>query len=384
MIGLILLVFLRDLRVAFIAFVSIPLSLLAALIVLDRLGQTINTMTLGGLAVALGVVIDDAIVGVENIVRRLRETGSDADRAGIIEAASVEVRAPVVYATYVLALTIAPILFLTGLQGAFFGPLALAFLLATLASLAVAITVTPALSLLLLRRVRLHDEPDYLRKLKSLHIRVLEPICARPGAVVAGAALVGVLALGAFFVFGSELLPAFRERHYVLQVNGPAGASMGWMRDLGARISKDLLAIPEVATVEQQIGRAEAGEDTFPPHRSEFHVELRSVSGAGEDRVLGRIREVLAQYPGIQSEALTFLGDRISESLSGETAKVAINVYGPDLDILDRVAADVARALQSVPGAADVQVKAQPGAPTVKIALNSDRMALRGVAPTDA
>ncbi|MEI7573723.1 MAG: efflux RND transporter permease subunit, partial [Phenylobacterium sp.] len=256
MIGLILLVFLRDLRVAFIAFVSIPLSLLAALIVLDRLGQTINTMTLGGLAVALGVVIDDAIVGVENIVRRLRETGSDADRAGIIEAASVEVRAPVVYATYVLALTIAPILFLTGLQGAFFGPLALAFLLATLASLAVAITVTPALSLLLLRRVRLHDEPDYLRKLKSLHIRVLEPICARPGAVVAGAALVGVLALGAFFVFGSELLPAFRERHYVLQVNGPAGASMGWMRDLGARISKDLLAIPEVATVEQQIGRA--------------------------------------------------------------------------------------------------------------------------------
>ncbi|MBC7668384.1 MAG: efflux RND transporter permease subunit [Gemmatimonadaceae bacterium] len=384
MIGLILLVFLRDLRVAFIAFVSIPLSLLAALIVLDRMGQTINTMTLGGLAVALGVVIDDAIVGVENIVRRLREDRSESDRVGIIEAASVEVRAPVVYATYVLALTIAPILFLTGLQGAFFGPLAFAFLLATLASLAVAITVTPALSLLLLRRVRLHGEPGYLRKLKSLHARVLEPICARPRLVVAGAALVGVLALGAFLVFGSELLPTFRERHYVLQVNGPAGASMGWMRDLGARITKDLLAIPEVATVEQQIGRAEAGEDTFPPHRSEFHVELRPLGGAGEDRVLARIREVLAQYPGVQSEALTFLGDRISESLSGETAKVAVNVYGPDLDVLDRVAADVARALQSVPGAADVQVKAQPGAPTLKIVLDPDRMALRGVAPTDA
>ncbi|WP_426010687.1 efflux RND transporter permease subunit [Caulobacter sp. DWR2-3-1b2] len=384
MIGLILLVFLRDLRVAFIAFVSIPLSLLAALIVLDRMGQTINTMTLGGLAVALGVVIDDAIVGVENIVRRLREDRSESDRLGIIEAASVEVRAPVVYATYVLALTIAPILFLTGLQGAFFGPLAFAFLLATLASLAVAITVTPALSLLLLRRVRLHGEPGYLRKLKSLHARVLEPICARPRLVVAGAALVGVLALGAFLVFGSELLPTFRERHYVLQVNGPAGASMGWMRDLGGRITKDLLAIPEVATVEQQIGRAEAGEDTFPPHRSEFHVELRPLGGAGEDRVLARIREVLAQYPGVQSEALTFLGDRISESLSGETAKVAVNVYGPDLDVLDRVAADVARALQSVPGAADVQVKAQPGAPTLKIVLDPDRMALRGVAPTDA
>ena len=384
LIAFVLLVFLRDLRVAFIAFASIPLSLLAALIVLDRTGQTINTMTLGGLAVALGVVIDDAIVGVENIVRRLRDAPAGSGRAAIIEDASVEVRAPVVYATYVLALTIAPILFLTGLQGSFFGPLAWAFLLATLASLVVAITVAPALALLLLRNVRLHDEPRYVTWLKHAHARLLAPICRYPRFAVGATVAVGVLAALMLTTFGGELLPAFRERHYVLQVNGPVGASIPWMKDLGRRITHDLLAIPGITTVEQQIGRAEAGEDTFPPHRSEFHVELGRVGGASEDKVLEDIRGVLSRYSGVQSEALTFLGDRISESLSGETAKVAIGIYGPDLDTLDRTAAEVARVLATVPGAADVQVKAQPGAPTLRIALDAARMGLRGVTPTNA
>jgi CzcA family heavy metal efflux pump len=384
LIGFVLLAFLRDLRVACIAFASIPLSLLAALIVLDRTGQTINTMTLGGLAVALGVVIDDAIVDVENIVRRLREAPVGEARRAVIEAASVEVRAPVVYATYVLACTVAPILFLTGLQGAFFGPLAWSFLLATIASLGVAITVAPALSLLLLRHVRLHDEPRYISALKNRHARLLTAVCRHPRRSVAATALVGVAAALVLSGFGGELLPAFRERHYVVQVNGPVGASIPWMKDIGQRITADLLAIPEVATVEEQIGRAEAGEDTFPPNRSEFHVELKHVGGRSEDRVLERIRAVLARYPGIQSETLTFLGDRISESLSGETAKVAIGVYGGDLGTLDRAAADVARSLSTVPGAADVQVKAQPGAPTLGIVLDPIRLGLKGVTPTDA
>nr|WP_309141233.1 efflux RND transporter permease subunit [Novosphingobium sp. G106] len=166
MIGLVLFAFLRNLRVALIAFVSIPLSLLAALIVLYAMDQTINTMTLGGLTVALGVVVDDAVVGVENIVRRLRGA-SPAGRRGIISDATVEVRAPVVYATYLLALTIAPILFLTGLQGAFFAPLALSFLLAVLASLAVAVTITPALALLLLGKTEPHPEPTFLFRAKD-------------------------------------------------------------------------------------------------------------------------------------------------------------------------------------------------------------------------
>ncbi len=384
LIMVILMVFLRSPRVAFVAFVSIPLSLLAAVIVLDALGQTINTMSLGGLAVALGVVIDDAVVGIENIVRRLRLAGPGTPAAKTVLDASIEVRAPIVYATFVLAATVAPILFLSGLQGAFFSPLAFSFLLATLASLVVALTVTPALALLLLQNTPLHEEPRLLTRLKDAHEGVLRRLCARPTLAVAATLMMGVVTIGSFFVFGAELLPAFRERHYVLALNGPPGASIDWMRNIGGHVTHDLLAIPGVATVEQQIGRAAAGEDTWPPNRSEFHVELGQVSGHQEEEILTRIRAVLGSYPGVQTEALTFLGDRIGESLSGETAAVAIGIYGPDLDVLDQVGSQVAAALSRVPGAADVQVKSPPAAPLVNVALDPVRLGLSGLSTTDA
>jgi len=383
LITIVLLAFTRDIRVAFVAFVSIPFSLLAALIVLDVTGQTINTMILGGLAVALGVVIDDAVIGTENILRRLRERG-DAPPREVILGASVEVRAPVVYATFVLALTMAPVLFLTGLQGAFFSPLAASFLLATLASLLVAITLTPALAFLLLRKARPPEEPGILRALKDRHARLLRTMMPRPRLAVATTALLGLAALAGFSQLGAELLPAFRERHYVLAVNGPTGASLDWMRDIGARLTRDLLAIPGVATVEQQIGRAEAGEDTFPPNQSEFHVELEKVGGHEEERILEAIRKTLGAYPGMQTEALTFLGDRIGESLSGETAAIAISAFGPDLDALDRVAAAIAAAVAATPGAVDVQIKTPPGAPSLSIDLDAQALARRGVAASDA
>lgn len=384
LIAVMLLLFMRDLRVAAITFLSIPLSLLAALIVLDLTGQTINTMTLGGLAVALGVVIDDAIVDIENIVRRLRGVEAATDRRSIIEAASVEVRGPVVYATFVLALTIMPILFLTGLQGSFFAPLALSFLLATLASLLVAMTVTPALALLLLGRSRPHPEPRLLACFKDWHRSATERLLPHPHAIAALAAGIGLAALLGATTFGGELLPSFRERHYVLQVTGPVGASFDWMRRAGMRISKQLLAIPEVASVEEQIGRAEAGEDTWEPNRGEFHLELKAVGGKGEDEALEKIRAVLDGTPGLQSEVTTFLGDRIGESLSGETAAVAVSVLGGDLDTLDRVAGDVAAQLRATPGAADVQVRMQPGTPILRVAFDPQRMALRGVDPANA
>ncbi|MFA5970292.1 MAG: efflux RND transporter permease subunit [Sphingomonas sp.] len=384
LIAFVLLVFLRDVRVAVIVFTSIPLSLLAALIVLDRSGQTINTMTLGGLAVALGVVIDDAIVDIENIVRRLRESTDGASRIAIIQAASVEVRAPVVYATYVLIAAVVPIIFLTGLQGAFFAPLAWSFLLATLASLIVAMTVVPALSLLLLGKVALHPEPTFVTRVKNGHARLLARIIHRPRGVIVATVLTAAGVSLLLASFGSELLPSFRERHYVVQINGPYGASLPWMRAIGARISREILAMPEVATAEQQIGRAEAAEDTWPPSKSEIHVRLKAVGGDGEDRVQAGIRAILAHYPMMHGEVVTFLGDRISESLSGETAKVAINIHGPDLDALDRTAAGVARVLATVPGAADVQVKSEPGAPTLDITLDANRLAAHGLASTDA
>jgi len=382
-ITVVLLLFTRNVRVALVAFVSIPLSLVAAIVVFDMFHQTMNTMILGGFAVALGVVIDDAVIGTENILRRLRER-HDSTVLEVILDASIEVRAPVVYATYVLALTMAPVLFLSGLQGAFFSPLAAAFLLATFASLLVAITVTPALALLLLKNVRPPQEPGFLHSLKRWHRNMLVPVCHRPGIAVTAIVALGIGSLLAYFALGAELLPAFRERHYVLVVAGPSGASLDWMNDVGQRISRDLLAIPGIATVEQEIGRAEAAEDTFPPNLSEIHVELEAVGGAEEDRILGAIRGVLESYAGLQTEALTFLGDRIGESLSGETASLVISIFGPDLEILDRLAARVAAVVSSVSGAVDVQVQTPPGAPSLAIRLDADALSRRGVSLTDA
>lgn len=382
LITVVLLAFMRNLRIAMVAFVSIPVSLLAALITLELLGETINTMTLGGLAVALGVVIDDAVIGTENIVRRLRARGDAAARDVVLNA-SVEVRAPVVYATFVLALTMAPVLFLSGLQGAFFSPLAWSFLLATLASLLVAVTLTPALALLLLGNAAPPTEPKVLERVKRGHEKLLATLCQRPRLALALTTIIGIAAVAGFFSFGAELLPAFRERHYVLQVSGPSGASLEWMRGIGERLTGDLLAIPGIATVEQQIGRTESSEDTFSPNRSELHVELESVDGAEEDRILQQIRSTLGSYPGIQSEALTFLGDRIGESLSGETAAIAISAYGPDLSVLDRVASTIAAAVRRVDGAVDVQIKTTPGTPALIIEANANKMLLRGVSADD-
>lgn len=372
-----------DWRTALIAFVSIPFSLLAAIIVFDIGGVVSNTMILGGLAVALGVVIDDAVIGAENILRRLRENDGKPPVDVILEAV-VEVRAPVVYATMILMLTMAPVVFLTGLQGAFFSPLALSFILAIAASLIVAVTLTPALAFLLLRRAAPPHEPGVIRRIKAAHARLLASLMLRPRAALTASAAVGAVALIVLSQFGAELLPAFRERHYVLAVTGPSGASIEWMRDIGARLSKDLLAISGVATVEQQIGRAEAGEDTFPPNESEFHVELEKVGGREEERILGDIRNVLGSYPGLETEALTFLGDRIGESLSGETAAIAIGAYGPDLDELDRVAAAVAATVRAAPGAIDVRIQTPPGSPVMAVELDQRKLALRGVSAADA
>jgi CzcA family heavy metal efflux pump len=383
LITLVLLAFTRNVKVAFVAFVSIPLSLLAAILVFSVMHVTINTMILGGLAVALGVVIDDAVIGTENILRRLRDVPNLPPR-DIILAASVEVRAPVVYATIVLALTMVPVLLLTGLQGSFFAPLAASFLLAIIASLVVAVTVTPALAYLLLRDAHLPAEPRLLQTLKRWHTRMLQSLCGRPLAVILVIGLLSVISLAGFLSFGAELLPAFRERHYVLAVSGPSGASITWMNEVGKRLSTDLLAISGIATVEQQIGRAEAAEDTFPPNLSEFHVELEPVSGSEEDRILGSIRDVLASYPGLRTEALTFLGDRIGESLSGETAALVVSVFGSDLDVLDRVAADIASIVRSVPGAVDVQVQTPPGAPSLSIMLDWPALSRYGLTAVDA
>ena len=384
LIGIVLFAFMRDLRTVLVSFVSIPLSLLTAIIVMNALGWTINTMTLGGLAVALGVVVDDAVIDVENIVRRLRSAGPDEAPEAVILGASLEVRAPVIYATLVVAFVLLPVLLLHGLQGAFFSPLAASFILATAASLAVALIVTPPLTLLLLRNARLHDEPALLVRAKSWHDGVLERICQAPRLAMIAAVTAAVVAGAGLMLFKSELLPAFKESHFVLGVSGPPGASLGAMRSYGEAITKDLLAIPGVQSAEQQIGRAEGGEDTWASNKSEFHVELKpNLRAAEQDRIEKAIHEVLAGYPGLTTEVLTFLGDRIGETLTGETAALAVNVYGQDLDQIDKSAAEIAAVLKTIPRAGDVQVQTPPVTPSVRVDLDFAKLAQYGLSASE-
>jgi CzcA family heavy metal efflux pump len=383
----VLYLFLRDVRAALIAFTAIPLSLLAAIAVLDRMGFTLNTMTLGGFAVALGVLVDDAIIGIENILRRLRENGALAQplpRLEVVRDASLEVRGPVIYATAVVVAVFLPELFTSSVQGHFVGPLALAFIFAVLASLLVALTSTPALCALLLRRHDARAEAAWLVRLKSWQRSAVHRVADHFAAVAVTLIGLVIAAIVALPFLGGTFMPDFREGHFVLQVSSSAtGTSLQTMLEMGKRVSAEVLALPYVQSVEQQVGRAELGEDTWGPHRSEFHVELKADAKIDQHDAQEQLRKILADYPGLQSEVVTFLGDRISESLSGETAQVAVKVFGDDLDALDSTGGQIMGVLGKVPGIVDLQFKRQSGTPAIGIELQPQAMAAAGLKAQD-
>jgi CzcA family heavy metal efflux pump len=383
----VLYIFLRNARAAFIAFTAIPLSLLAAVAVLGHMGLTLNTMTLGGFAVALGVLVDDAIIGIENIMRRLRENAllpAPRPRLDVIIEASLEVRGPVIYATIVVIAVFLPELFTTSVQGHFVGPLAMSFIFAVIASLVVALTATPALCALLLRKPDMHEESRWLTKLKSMQRSAVEKTFGHLKIAIAVLVVLAVAAAAALPFLGGTFMPDFREGHFVMQVSSSVtGTSLDEMLSVGQRISKQVLALPYVQSIEQQVGRAELSEDTWGPHRSEFHVELKPDAKVDQGAAQEELRGILESYPGIQSEVVTFLGDRISESLSGETAQVAVKIFGDDLDALDKSADKVTAALGKVKGIVDLQFKRQSGTPTIAIHLIPQALAATGLRVTD-
>lgn len=383
----VLYLFLRDWRSALITFLAIPLSLLGASAILQMTGQTLNTMTLGGFAVALGVLVDDAIIGIENILRRLRENADGAaprGRLAVISEATLEVRAPVIFATLVVIAIFLPVLFSSSVQGHFLGPLALAFILAVVASLAVALTTTPAFAALMLRARDYRTDTRWISWLKRQQARA---IAGAHRHLVPWAALVGLATIAAVAVvpfLSSSFMPDFREGHFVMQVSSSVpGTSLDEMMAAGRRISREVLKLPYVATVEQQIGRAQLGEDTWGTHQSEFHVELKKDATVDQSEAEEALRRILSHYPGLQSEVVTFLGDRISESLTGETADIAIKLFGNQLDALDRAGRQVAAAISAVPGVADVQSGAQSGTPTFILSLDPAAMAASGLKSQD-
>ena len=378
-----LFVFLRHWRTVAISFVTIPLSLLVTVAVLHQFGLTINTLTLGGFAVAIGLLVDDAIVDIENVVRRLESNAKNAPQRptlAVILDASLEIRSPVFYATLVVLLAFIPVLALSGVQGRLLTPMAMAFVVSVAVSLLVALTVTPALCAILLRTSSTETEPSWWRSVVAYHQRGMRWIDGRFRIVMV--ALVLVLAATTVLLPGlrGEFFPMFREGHFVLQVFArQPGTSIAEMRRMGASISREVLQLPYIATIEQQIGRAELGEDTWGTHRSEFHVELKPDADVDQMAVQRALRRVLARYPGVQSEVMTFLGDRISETMTGETSAVVISVVGKDLDTLDRLAQQVVRVARTVPGVVDLKLGTSSSMAAIGISVDPGKAERAGV-----
>ncbi len=382
----VLFAFLLEPRTAFISFASIPLSLLAAVVVLDRFGISLNTITLGGFAIAIGVVVDDAIIDVENILRRLRENAAGAVQRPawqVVLEASLEVRSAVVYATLIIALVFLPVLAMGGVGGRLFSPLAVSFLLATLASLGVALTVTPALCLVLLGRISPRPEPGHLGLLKQVHRRLLEAASAAPRLTLGFTTLLVAAAAATLPFDGGEFLPEFQEGHLIFHQATLPGSSLEHSLDMGRRVTAELLRDRRIVSVAQQAGRAELGEDTWGPHYSELHVELAEMSGEEAEQFMTEIREPLLKFPGLSFKVMPFLVERMEETISGASAEVVVTLHGDDLDALDRAAEDVRRTTATVRGAVDVTVESQPGAPELVIRLRPERLSALGFAPED-
>ena len=388
----VLFLFLFNARTAVICATAIPTSLLTAVIVLDYFGVSLNVMVLGGLAIALGEVVDDAIIDTENIFRRLRQNRERKTPRPVHEVvldASVEVRSSVVYATFIVALVFVPLLTLSGVAGKLFAPLGLAYILAILASLVVALTLTPALCYLLLARSAMRElDPPAVAWLKPRYLALLERIERFPSRVIAAVFAVIALGLATLPLFSGEFIPALREGHYVLHMTAVPGTAESESLRIGSRVAQAIGSIEGVQSVAQWVGRAPNGADTFGTHYSEFEVEIGAVPGREQQRILREIRETLsgergAAWPGVTFGVNTFLTERIEETITGFAAPLAVNIYGTSLDELDRDAQQVAAAISRVAGARDVTVQAPPGTPELTIRVRHERAAALGLAPLD-
>lgn len=393
----VLFLFLFNVRTAFISATAIPLSLLAATIVLGHFGIGINIMVLGGLAIALGEVVDDAIIDTENIFRRIRENrllASPRPTYQVVFDASMEVRSSVVYATIIVVLVFLPLLTMSGVAGKLFAPLGYAYISAILASLLVALSVTPALCYLMFSRGNLDsNDPPLIAYLKKSYVQLLYRV-ERHSTTVMGVAAVGIaLGLGILPLFRSQFIPSLHEGHYILHMTAVPGTSVQESLRIGRKVTETVRNIEGVEAVTQWVGRAQNGADTFGTHYSEIEIELGKASGEQQRHILREIREAMAgededdpniaPIPGLGFAINTFLTERIEETISGYTAALVINLHGQDLDALDRDARLVAGMLASVPGATDVQIQSPPGTPQLSIRLRPERLAQWGLQSLD-
>jgi Cu/Ag efflux pump CusA len=382
-----------------------PLSLLAAGLVLYYMGATINVMILAGFVIALGDIVDDAIIDIENVVRRLREQQKQGrgkslkSMARTILEASLEVRGAIVYATLIEVFAILPVFFMQGLSGAFFQPLAMSYALALLVSMVVALTVTPALSLIMLRNAPLESrESPIVRWLQKIYVRALEPIIRAPRIAYA---TVGVIVLaGSVILFsppppekappliakwwprlGTELLPSFKERDFLMHWLTDPSCSWPEMNRITIQAGKELLTIPGVRNMGAHIGQALIMDEVVGMYFGENWVSVDP--SVDYDETLNKIQETVDGYPGLYRDVQTYLKERIREVLTGTHEAITVRIYGTDLDVLRQKADELKKKLEKVEGLVGLKVQMQQKIPQIDVEVNLAAAHEHGIKPGD-
>jgi len=370
-------------RTALISLVAIPLSLVSGALVLYALGQTMNAMVLAGLVAALALVIDDAIVDVDNIARRLRhrEEGSGKSTAAIVLEASLEVRTPVLYGTLIVALAVVPVFFLEALAGSFFPDIAVAYLLALAVSMLVALTVTPALSLMLLSTTPLErGESPLVRWLQRGYEGVLSRIVDRPRSAYLAAGAVVLAAVAAAPFFGQSPLPTFKESELLIRWDGAPGTSLPEMNRITGLASRELRSIAGVRNVGAHVGRAVTADQVVGVNSAEIWV---SVDPADYDATLASVKRVVAGYPGLSRDVQSYSNEKARAVLSGAEEDLVVRIYGEDFSVLRTKANEVRRVLSGIDGLGGEHVQLAAQEPTLEIETDLAAAQRHGIKPGD-
>jgi CzcA family heavy metal efflux pump len=382
---LVLAFFLFEWRSALISLVAIPLSLVSAGFVLFVRGATINTMILAGLVIAVGVVVDDAIIDIENILRRLRQyrrEGTDKSTAAIVLEASLEVRGPIIYATLIIVAAAVPVYFLEGLTGSFFRPLALSYGLAVLASLVVALTVTPALALLLLRGAPLERRGSPLVAwLQRVYSVGLARVIRRPRWAYATVAVFIAVGVAAVPSLGESLFPQFKERDFLMHWITFPGTSQPEEQRIVTQGSRELRAIPGIRNFGSHIGQALMGEEVVGVNFGENWISVDPK--ADYDKTLASLQDAVAGYPGVYTDVQTYLNERIKEVLTGTSEAIVVRIYGPDLEVLRNKAAEVEKVLHGIKGVVEAHADFVVDVPQMNVQVDLAKARHFGIKPGD-
>jgi len=375
--------FLLNWRAALVSVVTIPVSLLTAILILSSRGVTMNTMMLAGFVIALGAIVDDAIVDVENIVRRLRIARAmdhPPSTASVVLHASLEVRSAIVYACLIEACALLPIFFLQGLTGAFFKPLATAYALAVLVSLVVAMVLTPALALIMFSRGRLGSRPSPLvRVLHRGYTRVITPVVRRPWPAIVVAGVIAASGVIVYPTMAQSMLPDFKERDFLMHWVTKPGTSLPEETRITVAAAKELQAIPGVRNFGAHIGQALLADEVVGAEFGENWISIDP--DADYDETLAHIQSVVDGYPGLRRDVQTYLKERIREVLTGEGEAIVVRLYGQDLKVMREKADEIAAAMGRVPGVIEEHVELQSEVPQIEVTVDLAKAQAHGIKP---